>query len=167
MQIFSKIAQTKKKKFFINSVPKNNHILEIGCGNNWLGNHLLNKGWINYIGIDVEGNPTIKGDINQWQLLGLKAEKFDVIIAFEVVEHDNVWDACYSLLKPGGKLLITTPYPSGDWILKILEFFKLNQKRTSPHIYLQKIRKIDKFETVYYKNILNLSQWAIFRKQSP
>ena len=27
-------------------------------------------------------------------------------------------------------------------------------------------KKIDKFETVYYKKILNLSQWAIFRKHS-
>lgn len=164
MTLFSKIAQTKKIKFFINPLPKNAHILEIGCGNNWLGNYLFNKGWKNYVGIDVIGNPSIKGDINQWEILGLKAESYDVIIAFEVVEHDNIWNACFSLLKPGGKLLITTPNPSGDWVLKILEFLKLNQKRTSPHIYLQKIKKIDKFQTVYYKNILNLSQWAIFIK---
>ena len=164
MTLFSKIAQTKKIKFFINPLPKNAHILEIGCGNNWLGNYLFNKGWKNYVGIDVIGNPSIKGDINQWEILGLKAESYDVIIAFEVVEHDNIWNACFSLLKPGGKLLITTPNPSGDWFLKILEFLKLNQKRTSPHIYLQKIKKIDKFQTVYYKNILNLSQWAIFIK---
>ena len=164
MTLFSKIAQTKKIKFFINPIPKNAHILEIGCGNNWLGNYLFNKGWKNYVGIDVIGNPSIKGDINQWEILGLKAESYDVIIAFEVVEHDNIWNACFSLLKPGGKLLITTPNPSGDWVLKILEFLKLNQKRTSPHIYLQKIKKIDKFQTVYYKNILNLSQWAIFIK---
>lgn len=164
MTLFSKIAQTKKIKFFINPIPKNAHILEIGCGNNWLGNYLFNKGWKNYVGIDVIGNPSIKGDINQWKILGLKAESYDVIIAFEVVEHDNIWNACFSLLKPGGKLLITTPNPSGDWVLKILEFLKLNQKRTSPHIYLQKIKKIDKFQTVYYKNILNLSQWAIFIK---
>ena len=164
MTLFSKIAQTKKIQFFINPLPKNAHILEIGCGNNWLGNCLFNKGWKNYVGIDVIGNPSIKGDINQWEILGLKAESYDVIIAFEVVEHDNIWNACFSLLKPGGKLLITTPNPSGDWVLKILEFLKLNQKRTSPHIYLQKIKKIDKFQTVYYKNILNLSQWAIFIK---
>ena len=164
MTLFSKIAQTKKIQFFINPLPKNAHILEIGCGNNWLGNYLFNKGWKNYVGIDVIGNPSIKGDINQWEILGLKAESYDVIIAFEVVEHDNIWNACFSLLKPGGKLLITTPNPSGDWVLKILEFLKLNQKRTSPHIYLQKIKKIDKFQTVYYKNILNLSQWAIFIK---
>jgi SAM-dependent methyltransferase len=164
MPLISNLAKQRKIDFFIQSIPKNAHILEIGCGNYWLGHYFLNNGWLHYKGIDIEGNPDIKGDINNWQSLGLKGNDFDVIIAFEVVEHDDIWDSCYSLLKPCGKLLITTPYPAGDWVLRILEYLKLNQKRTSPHINLQKIKKVKKFETVFYKRILGLSQWAILKK---
>ncbi len=164
MALFSRIAQKKKISFFIDTIPKDASILEIGCGNNWLGNYLIKNKWCNYKGIDMEGNPTIKGDINSWQSLGLKPNEFDIIIAFEVVEHDNIWESCYLLLKPGGRLLITTPNPAGDWVLRILEFLRLNQKRTSPHIYLQNIKKLKNFKTVYYKKIFNLSQWAIFKK---
>jgi 2-polyprenyl-3-methyl-5-hydroxy-6-metoxy-1,4-benzoquinol methylase len=164
MPLLSNIARQKKIDFFIKPIPKNAVILEVGCGNNWLGNYLLNNGWKNYTSIDLEGTPTIKGNINSWKLLGLKPDQFDVIIAFEVVEHDDIWEACYSLLKPEGNLLITTPYPAGDWVLRILEFLSLNQKRTSRHTHLQKIKKIKNFKTVNYKKILSLSQWAIFKK---
>lgn len=164
MPIFSDIARQKKINFFIKPIPKTAAILEVGCGNNWLGNYLLNNGWKNYTGIDLEGKPTIKGDIKNWKAIGLMPEEYDIIIAFEVVEHDDIWNVCYSLLKPGGSLLITTPNPVGDTILKILEYIGLNQKRTSEHIYLRNIKKIKHFTTVYYKKIAQLSQWAIFKK---
>ncbi len=166
MPIFSDIARQKKINFFIKPIPKNAVVLEVGCGNNWLGNYLLNNGWKNYTGIDLEGTPTIKGDIKNWKAIGLMPEKFDIIIAFEVVEHDDIWNACYSLLKPGGSLLITTPNPSADPLLKLLEFFGLNQKRTSPHNHLRNIKNIHLFKTVFYRKILNLSQWVIFEKEN-
>jgi 2-polyprenyl-3-methyl-5-hydroxy-6-metoxy-1,4-benzoquinol methylase len=164
MPLFSSIARKKKVSFFIDSIPKDARILEIGCGSNWLRDYFLNNGWGNYTSVDIEGAPSIKGDINSWRALGLKENEFDIIIAFEVVEHDDIWAACYSLLKQGGNLLITTPYPAGDWVLRIFEFLGLNQKRTSPHNHLENIKKVYRFETVYYKKILNLSQWAIFKK---
>ncbi len=48
----------------------------------------LNKmGFLNYTGIDLIDNPFIVGDIINYKKLNLKEKTFDLIIAFEVVEH--------------------------------------------------------------------------------
>ncbi|MBS1496564.1 MAG: methyltransferase domain-containing protein [Bacteroidetes bacterium] len=164
MPYLSKLAREKKIKVFIDTLPLNVSILEIGCGNNWLKEYMCTKGYTNYTGIDINGEPDIKGDINEWEKLGLKKEQFDHIIAFEVVEHDDIWDSCFALLKKGGTLRLTTPVPSADWVLKIMEFLRLNQKRTSPHSHLTDVRKNHLFNHLFYKRIWGLSQWAILQK---
>jgi len=164
MPYLSNLARRKKAAFFIDSIPLNAAVLEVGCGSNWVKEYMLSKGYTNYTGIDIEGEPDIKGDINNWRALGLPAGHYDCIIAFEVVEHEDIWDSCYALLKNGGTLKLTTPVPSADWILKILEFLGLNQKRTSPHSHLTDVSKIRSFRQVFYKRILGLSQWAVLQK---
>ena len=164
MPLLSAMARKKKLAFFINSILKNAQVLEVGCGSNWVKEYMLANGWKHHTGVDVEGTPDIKGDVNDWKKLGLKPATYDVIIAFEVVEHDDLWQAFYDLLKPGGRLLLTTPAPGGDWFLKILEAAGFNQKRTSAHSHLIDVRTVKLFEVVYYKQILGLSQWAILKK---
>jgi 2-polyprenyl-3-methyl-5-hydroxy-6-metoxy-1,4-benzoquinol methylase len=164
MPFISNLARTKKLRFFINPIKKDAAVLEVGCGGNWVKAYMQANGWQHYTGIDIEGNPDIKGDLNNWKQLGLQPNSYDTIIAFEVVEHDDLWQAFYSLLKPGGTLLITTPVPSGDWVLKILEAIGLNQTRTSPHTHLTDLRKIKLLQLTFYKQQLGLSQWAIFKK---
>ena len=164
MPYLSSLARKKKLNFFIDAIPKDAEVLEVGCGGNWVKEYMLANGWKYYTGIDIEGNPDIKGDLNNWRELGLPAAGYDVIIAFEVVEHDDLWQSFYSLLKSGGKLMLTTPVPSGDWVLKILEAIGLNQTRTSPHTHLADVRNVKLFETEFYKQQFGLSQWAILKK---
>ncbi len=164
MPWLSNLARKKKLRFFIDFIPKKAKVLEVGCGGNWVKEYMQANGWQSYTGIDIEGNPDIKGDLNNWKQLGLKASAYDVIIAFEVVEHDDLWQAFADLLTPGGKVMITTPVPGADWVLKILEAVGLNQTRTSPHTHLTDIRKVEFFEREFYKQQIGLSQWAILKK---
>jgi hypothetical protein len=87
-----------------------------------------------------------------------------VIIAFEVLEHVDCLDACLSLLKPGGKLLATSPVPERDWILQLLEKLGANQKRTSEHDHLLDFRSVRQFQLAEYRRVAGLSQWGVFVK---
>ena len=136
MPLLSNLAAKKKIDYFTQGVPKDAKILEIGSGSGWVGRYLNEHGWKNYVSIDLFPPADIVGDICRWRDLGLTAESFDVIFAFEVVEHVDCFKPCYELLKPGGKLMVTTPVPHMDWAMKLLETLGLNQKRTSPHDHL-------------------------------
>ncbi len=164
MPLLSDIARNKKLRFFLPCLAKDARILEVGAGSGWLGEYLRQNGWEHYTSVDAESPAGIRGDINQWRALGLEAESFDALIAFEVVEHGDFYDSFFELLRPGGLLLLTTPVPGADWFLRSLERIGLNQKRTSPHSHLHDIREIDKFEPVVVKRIAGLAQWGVFRK---
>ena len=164
MPLLSDIARGKKLRFFLPRLAKEARILEVGAGSGWLGEHLRRHGWERYTSLDAESPADIRGDVNQWRELGLEAESFDALIAFEVVEHGDFYESFHELLRPGGLLLLTTPVPEADWFLRILEEIGLNQKRTSPHSHLHDIRKISGFEPVAVKRIARLAQWGVFRK---
>lgn len=166
MHLISEFAQRKKINYFLKKIPKNKSILEIGSGSGWVGGYLKENGWTNYTGIDLFPPADMVGDIHNWKTLGLKEESFDIIIAFEVVEHVDCFKDCQTLLKSGGKLLITTPVPSMDWVLIILEFLGLNQKRTSPHNNLVYLKNVSSFNNKKIKIVAFLSQWGIFTKEN-
>jgi 2-polyprenyl-3-methyl-5-hydroxy-6-metoxy-1,4-benzoquinol methylase len=109
----------------INRVPKNSEIiLDVGCGEAWVAEHFLKKGR-KVISMDIsETNPVkaIKtyhsenhaGLIADVFHLPIKDNSVDCIIASEIIEHViNPVEFIKELLralKPGGKLIITTPY---------------------------------------------------------
>ena len=164
MPILSKYAQKKKINYFLKDISKKSKILEVGSGSQWLREYMEKNGWVNYVGIDLEVPADIVGDIRKWKQLGLKAKSFNYIIAFEVVEHVDIFKESYELLKDDGVLMLTTPVPHMDWILKLLEIVGLNQKRTSPHVNLIYLNKIKLFTPIDLKNIAFLSQWGKFKK---
>jgi 2-polyprenyl-3-methyl-5-hydroxy-6-metoxy-1,4-benzoquinol methylase len=166
MPVISEFAQRRKIKYFIDKIPKNKAILEIGSGSGWVGDYFKNNGWKNYTGIDINPPADIVGNILNWKTLGLKNETFDVIIAFEVVEHVDCFKECKELLREGGMLFITTPVPHMDWLLRIFEFLGLNQKRTSPHNNLVYLKNVSCFKNKKVKVIASLSQWGIFTKEA-
>ncbi len=166
MPLLSDVAQKKKIDFFLTPLDKDARILEIGSGSGWVGDYLKTNGWTNYDGLDLEPPADIVGDITQWQSLGMQANSYDVIVAFEVVEHVDLYAACQDLLKPNGKLLVTTPAPHADWFMKILELVGLNQKRTSPHCNLHYLKSNDKLDLDLKRTVAGLSQWGIFVKQA-
>jgi 2-polyprenyl-3-methyl-5-hydroxy-6-metoxy-1,4-benzoquinol methylase len=166
MPVLSQFAQQRKIKYFIEKIPKEKSILEIGSGSGWVGDYLIKQGWNNYTGIDIVPPADVVGDIHNWKALGLREESFDVIIAFEVVEHVDCFNECRALLKGGGKLMITTPVPHMDWFLIMLEFLGLNQKRTSPHSNLVYLKNVSCFINKKIEIVAFLSQWGIFTKEN-
>jgi len=166
MAVLSSIAQRKKLEYFFSKIPKSAKILEIGCADGWVGNWAVSRGWKNFVGIDIIDSgskyphPFIHGDINKWRELGLKKESFDVIIAFEVVEHGDFYDAMHDLLKPGGKLFATTPVPHMDWLCKTFEAFHLNQRRSSPHTHLIYLKDVPRFKLEKRQIKATMSQWG-------
>lgn len=164
MPLLSEYAKKKKIGYFLQTIPKDARVLEVGGNSGWVRDYLKNHGWLHYTGVDLEPPADVVGDIRDWRKLGLRPGSFGAIIAFEVVEHvDCIWD-CYDLLRPGGTLSITTPVARMDGILKVLETVGLNQKRTSPHEHLLDLRSISYFERTDIKVVGFLSQWAILTK---
>lgn len=162
--VLSEYSQRKKIKYFIEKIPKNASILEIGSGDGALSKYLKAGGWKNYIGLDIVAPADIVGDIKEWKKLGLKNNSFDVIIGFEVLEHVDFLKEALDLLKPGGLLYLTSPYPTTDWVCQILEFVKLSQKRSSKHTNLTYFKNIRGFDVINIKSVGLFAQWGIFKK---
>jgi SAM-dependent methyltransferase len=165
MPILSSIARRLKKSYFLDAVSKEDMVLEIGCGDGWVGRYLGGRGVRQIISIDTNPPATVIGDIRDWRSLGLGAQTFDVIVAFEVLEHVDCMDDCFLLLKPGGRLLVTSPYPPADRFLKKLEEWKLNQPRTSQHDHLMYFEETAQFHISRMWRPLRMSQWCIFRRK--
>ena len=167
MPWLSACARKRKCAWFFQFVPKSAAILEIGCGEGWVGAYARAGGWTHYTGLDLKPPADLLGDIRHWRALGLKENTFDVIIAFEVVEHLDCFDEMFALLRPGGLCLLTSPIPQRDGIMRLLEALGLNQKRTSPHDHLIAFETIPRFEPVALRHIAGLAQWGVLRKPGP
>lgn len=164
MPALSAYAQQRKIAHFLQPIDRQAAILEIGCGSGWVGTYLRDNGWQGYTGIDIVPPADIVGDIRDWQELGLAAASYDVVLAFEVVEHIDIYTEIAALLKPGGRLMVTTPVPHFDWVMRGLEMAGLNQKRTSPHSQLHYLADTAGLELTEYRRVAGLSQWGIFTK---
>jgi 2-polyprenyl-3-methyl-5-hydroxy-6-metoxy-1,4-benzoquinol methylase len=160
----SDFSRARKRKTFFRGVGKDMSILEVGGGNGDLGKYLVANGWRNYTNVDLISSADVVGDINKWRELGLRPESYDVVVAFEVVEHVDCFKACYDLLRPGGKMMITTPVPHMDWLLRFLELVRLNQSRTSAHNNLVYLRNVPYFKKKDIRVVAGLAQWAVFTK---
>jgi len=99
-------------------------ILEIGSGLGYL-TYSLNKAGYKITGVDISKEAVLKakecygnfyeaGDI--FELAKSKIKKYDCVIMTEIIEHvespKSFIGACLSLLKEGGKLIVTTPNKS-------------------------------------------------------
>ena len=107
------------------NVPENAAwILDVGCGGAWLAKTLVPTGK-HVISMDISDINPIKAlknipDANHHALvadvfeLPIKANSIDCIIASEIIEHvpdpKRFMAALYAAVKPGGRLIITTPY---------------------------------------------------------
>ena len=99
-------------------------VLDLGCGNGVLTKKISDSGFP-VIGVDpsesgVEGAQKMFPDLD-FRVCGVYddpisvgLDKFDIVVAEEVVEHlyfpDELLKFSRKVLKPGGKIIITTPY---------------------------------------------------------
>jgi 2-polyprenyl-3-methyl-5-hydroxy-6-metoxy-1,4-benzoquinol methylase len=157
----SDYARRRKLEWFFAAVPKDAAILDVGCADGWVGRWLRARGYDSVTGIDLEPPADHVGDVNDWRALGLPAQGFDVIVAFEVVEHADLADALHDLLKPGGRLFATTPVPRLDWACRAMERVGMLQKRTSPHTHLVDLRRYPRFRAVDRTVKGFVSQWGV------
>ncbi len=164
MPLWRDYIRNARVRSLMAGIAKDVRLLEVGSGDGWFVRSLRENGWQNAVGLDIVPPADIVGDIRNWRGLGLKPESFDVIAAFEVVEHVDCFREMYDLLRPGGMLLLTTPVPHWDWLCKILEAVGINQKRTSPHDHLVYFRDIPLFEPVDGRIRFLIGQWGTFRK---
>ena len=110
----------------LNLLPKNQsglRVLDIGCGNGFIASCIAEKGF-EVIGIDTskegidiakKAYPNIKFEVaSAYDELVDIAEKVDVAIVADVIEHlyspKTLLKNVNSVLKPGGMLIISTPY---------------------------------------------------------
>ncbi len=107
-------------------VPANALVVDIGCGNGSFLSLFQNRGWELYgsdyssTGIEIAraSYPNIRFSLANAESmpkeLASRAGQFDVVLNTEVIEHvynpRGLLKTCHSLLKPGGALVLTTPY---------------------------------------------------------
>lgn len=99
------------------ATTKNPSIVSIGCGNGTELQFLQSKGRVTGLDIDsqVVTHCKAKGfDVIQADLLNnALSERFDIVVAMDIVEHikddQKAIQALYALLKPGGSVIITVP----------------------------------------------------------
>jgi 2-polyprenyl-3-methyl-5-hydroxy-6-metoxy-1,4-benzoquinol methylase len=146
-------------------VPKDSKILDFGCADGWVGRWAAQNGWIDLTGLDLVPPADVVGAIERWDELGFEPQSFDVVVAFEVVEHGDFAGHLHALLKPGGLLLVTTPRPEWDWLCQVLEWMRILQKRTGMHTHLTDMREYPGFRVVSYRVRGLVSQWAVLRPE--
>lgn len=100
-------------------------VLDVGCGNGTFSAGLIDEG-CRVVGVDVspQGVEAARQQFpkGRWEVIAadrdmleqLREEPFDLVISTEVVEHlyaPRDWArGCFAALKPGGRMICSTPY---------------------------------------------------------
>lgn len=106
-------------------LERESRILDLGCGNGFVTIQLAEKGLLmtgvdaseNGVALARSVNPDIPFEVHSIyddSLLEISGAPFDCIISLEVIEHlyspGKLFQQSVSLLKPGGYLILSTPY---------------------------------------------------------
>lgn len=113
-------------------VREGSAVVDVGCGTeNWIIRNMPEcaSGSIGidpYLPHNLEGPQGIRGDVST--MATQRPGEFDIALSLAVVEHlastdrDSMFVGIWCLLRPGGRLLLTTPAPRSRWLLELLAF---------------------------------------------
>ncbi len=158
--LFSELSRRRKLNLLLGYLKPKSLIMEVGAGDGWFSNRLRKCGF-RVITLDLKEPADIIGNIMDWKFLGLQERSFDVIVALEVIEHVDCLEALCTLCKKNGLIMLSSPHPKWDWLMKILETLRLTQKRTSEHVNLIDFHKIN-LKPLTIKRPLYIHQIGIF-----
>jgi 2-polyprenyl-3-methyl-5-hydroxy-6-metoxy-1,4-benzoquinol methylase len=122
LRIFEKEVRKKAGFMYLGHGQPGHRLLDVGCGNGSFLAVMKGIGWV------VEGTETDLGAVEnaldiyglkihhgRLEELNLKGDSFDAITMNHVIEHVHdpvsLLKECFRLLKPGGKIILTTPNP--------------------------------------------------------
>ena len=133
MRTLDRLLQRWRIRKAIPHIRRGDRVLDIGC---YDGALLRTVGPLaaDAVGLDPLAEPSrcgnvriLRGTIPAQALQGENG--FDCITCLAVLEHiENkpaFCAACYRLLRPGGRMIVTVPRPTVDHILRLLIFFRL------------------------------------------
>ncbi len=159
--LLSEVSRRRKYALLHERLGSASRVLVVGSGEGWFARRLRKHGH-EVLALDLVPPADIVGDILQWRALGLAPGSFDAVVALEVIEHVDCLDEIRALCKPGGLIMLSSPHPRWDWVMKVLEAVRLTQRRTSEHCNLTDFAAID-LDRVVFKRPLHIHQVAIFR----
>ncbi len=114
-------------RYVLETVPKSASVLELGCGPGLLLDYLRGQGFESLDGVDIsEEQVAIASELglnvtcaDVFDFLPAKSLQYDVVIAFDFVEHFSkdelldLFEMIYRTLKAGGILVLQTPNGAG------------------------------------------------------
>ena len=100
-------------------LKKGMHVLDFGCGQGAFSQRLIDAGML-VDGCDIDTDQIkaqvrgkFKLDLNKTEILDSISDKYDLVVAVEILEHlNNPWkylNDCLSVLKEGGIIVLSTP----------------------------------------------------------
>jgi len=155
-----RFADRRKLAFLLPELVGGNRILDLGCGGMWLTRFLRERGF-DCTGIDLHPPADIVAHIKD---AGFGAGYFDVVIALEMLEHEDCTDEIRRILRPHGKLVVSTPSPRWDWALWLGEQVGVCQRRSSPHSNLFWLPDLP-FRLVRSETLLGVVQLGVYLNQ--
>jgi len=162
---------------------KNISCLDLGCGAGDLILALQAVGFHNAIGVDggpeqvvvakTRGVSAVQAGILEY--LQASDEFFDLILAFDVIEHltkDEVLDVLnliWKRMKPGGRLIVQTPNAMSPWVSSIRYGDLTHELIFSPNC-MESILRMSGFKSIkvkevgpYIDNFTSMVRWVLWK----
>lgn len=163
--IITKLVRNRRIKLIEQEISKNTKILDLGCGDGWLTNYLVAKG-CDCIGVDktVENNTYFRAE--DASSLSFSDNTFDCIIMIEVIEHidPSTYNEIERVLRPNGKIILTTPLPTFNWLVELLAKMRVVNSLKTEHINLVRLNDLAKrWKLIKQSRIFLIDQYGVFQ----
>ncbi|HHV61683.1 MAG TPA: glycosyltransferase [Firmicutes bacterium] len=166
-------------------------LLDVGCATGKFMTLALRAGWdvegidVSPFAVQVARKKGLKVHLGTVESLTLPPESFDVVTAFDVLEHvpdiRSFLEAIYTILKPGGKLILLSPDAGSfraiamaeRWIgyrtsLKHVHYFDMRFLRAAlTEVFQDRHLTVAEFERGEYDYLLGVAQKVPSRVHNP